>query len=233
MTKGFLPGEANVLEADLSGIGKGIGSYFKEKAADTMNLVTMPGRILQGEPFTQQELMSGASGLAGLVTGGGLLASNVKKGAGEALLGMNITAKKAKLFDILGDDGIGIKHPNIQKAVNKYVYDNKKSSIEKALASPDYPAYNDDLQKILKKEYPDGKIPVTRTTNYAEVQALKEKPKKVKTVLDAEDIVFAGNEGERELIANLNGDLMSFSVQKQRGSGAGEALLGMNVRGKD
>tara|TARA_R110002020_G_scaffold147967_2_gene323676 strand:+ start:1027 stop:1683 length:657 start_codon:yes stop_codon:yes gene_type:complete len=93
MTKGFSPGEANVLEADLSGIGKGIGSYFKEKAADTMNLVTMPGRILQGEPFTQQELMSGASGLAGLVTGGGLVASNVRKGAGEALLGMNVRGK--------------------------------------------------------------------------------------------------------------------------------------------
>ena len=41
MAEGFKPGEANVLEADLSGLkklGKGIGGYFKDKATDAMNL---------------------------------------------------------------------------------------------------------------------------------------------------------------------------------------------------
>jgi hypothetical protein len=115
------------------------------------------------------------------------------------------------LINMLGDEGIGAEHPNIQEAVNKYVYDVDKSSIEKAIASPDYPAYKADLQRILKKEFPDGKIPVTRILNYASRPDGK-KPKKVKSVLDIEDIAFAGNEAERELIANLNGDLTSFSI---------------------
>ena len=45
---------------------------------------------------------------------------------------------------------------------------------------------------------------------------IKEKPKKVKSILDIEDVAFAGNEGERELIANLNGDLTSFSIDNTR-----------------
>ena len=115
------------------------------------------------------------------------------------------------LINMLGDEGIGAEHPNIQEAVNKYVYDVDKSSIEKAIASPDYPSYKADLQRILKKQFPDGKIPVTRILNYASRPDGK-KPKKVKSVLDIEDIAFAGNEAERELIANLNGDLTSFSI---------------------
>tara|TARA_R100001509_G_scaffold160384_1_gene128120 strand:+ start:1784 stop:6445 length:4662 start_codon:yes stop_codon:yes gene_type:complete len=115
------------------------------------------------------------------------------------------------LINMLGDEGIGAEHPNIQEAVNKYVYDVDKSSIEKAIASPDYPSYKADLQRILKKEFPDGKIPATRILNYASKPDGK-KPKKVKSVLDIEDIAFAGNEAERELIANLNGDLTSFSI---------------------
>ena len=136
------------------------------------------------------------------------------------------------LINMLGDEGIGAEHPNIQEAVNKYVYDVDKSSIEKAIASPDYPAYKADLQRVLKKEFPDGKIPVTRIINYAEAQALKEKPKKVKSVLDIEDVAFAGNEAEKELIANLNGDLTSFSidnVKKEMNKGGVPTMANKNL----
>ena len=141
-------------------------------------------------------------------------AENVEGILNPKTLGLkNKTSKQTDdmLINMLGDEGIGAEHPNIQEAVNKYVYDVDKSSIEKAIASPDYPSYKADLQRILKKEFPDGKIPVTRILNYASRPDGK-KPKKVKSVLDIEDIAFAGNEAERELIANLNGDLTSFSI---------------------
>ena len=63
--------------------------------------------------------------------------------------------------------------------------------------------------------YPDGKIPLERITNYAEVMNQGAKKKIQKTVFDIEDIVFAGNDAERELIVNLNGDLRSFSLPKE------------------
>ena len=100
MAKGFSPGEANILEADLSGLkklGKGIGRYFKDKAVDLADTLSIPGDIVRGEPFSDQELRSGATNLAALVTGGGLLTSGVKKGAGEALLGMNVRGKDINL----------------------------------------------------------------------------------------------------------------------------------------
>ena len=105
MAKGFGPGEANVLEADvtpmLSKLGSGIGSYFKEKATNLADTMKLPGQVMfgkpSGEPFTQKELIEGAMDLSALVAGGGILAGGVKKGAGEALLGMNVRAKDLNL----------------------------------------------------------------------------------------------------------------------------------------
>lgn len=105
MAKGFGPGEANVLEADitpmLSKLGSGIGSYFKEKATNLADTIMFPGQVLfgkpSGEPFTQKELIEGAMDLSALVAGGGIITSGVKKGAGETLLGMNVRGKDIKL----------------------------------------------------------------------------------------------------------------------------------------
>ena len=155
MAEGFKPGEANVLEADLSGLkklGKGIGGYFKDKATDAMNLVAMPGRILQGEPFSDQELRSGASGLAGLVTGGGLLASSVKKGPGEALLGMNVRGKDINL----GSKSI-IEGPDKKKRLLILSCGGKKCSDIDAVQALD--RYTGPMYQQVKKSIREKTIP--------------------------------------------------------------------------
>jgi len=153
MAKGFSPGEANVLEADLSSIGKGIGGYFKEKAIGLGNTLSMPGRILKGESFTEQELMGEATNLAALVAGGGLLTSGAKKGAGEALLGMNVRGKDINL----GSKSI-VEGPDKKKRLLILSCGGKKcSDIEavQALARYTGPIYQQIKKSIREKSMPE------------------------------------------------------------------------------
>ena len=64
----------------------------------------------------------------------------------------------------------------------------------------------------LNRLYPDGNIPARRITNYAEVLNDGAKPKYTSALFKASDVVAVGNDGESEVIVNLNGDLRSYSL---------------------
>ena len=120
-----------------------------------------------------------------------------------------------QFFEAMGEKGARLEYERINNLLFKYEDKNNREALEKAFADPDYTQYKDVLDANLLKMYPNGKIPLERITNYAEVMNQGAKKKIQKTVFDIEDIVFAGNDAERELIVNLNGDLRSFSLPKE------------------
>ena len=122
-----------------------------------------------------------------------------------------------QFFEAMGEKGARLEYERINNLLFKYEDKNNREALEKAFADPDYTQYKDVLDANLLKMYPNGKIPLERITNYAEVMNQGAKKKIQKTVFDIEDIVFAGNDAERELIVNLNGDLRSFSLPKEEG----------------
>ena len=117
----------------------------------------------------------------------------------------------------MGEEGARLEYERINDLLFKYEDKNNRAALEMAFADPDYTQYKDVLDANLLRMYPDGKIPLERITNYAEVMNQGAKKKIQKTVFNIEDIVFAGNDAERELIVNLNGDLRSFSLPKEEG----------------
>ena len=120
-----------------------------------------------------------------------------------------------QFFEAMGEEGARLEYERINDLLFKYEDKNNRAALEMAFADPDYTQYKDVLDANLLRMYPDGKIPLERITNYAEVMNQGAKKKIQKTVFDIEDIVFAGNDAERELIVNLNGDLRSFSLPKE------------------
>ena len=122
-----------------------------------------------------------------------------------------------QFFEAMGEEGARLEYERINDLLFKYEDKNNRAALEMAFADPDYTQYKDVLDANLLRMYPDGKIPLERITNYAEVMNQGAKKKIQKTVFNIEDIVFAGNDAERELIVNLNGDLRSFSLPKEEG----------------
>ena len=294
MAKGFSPGEANILEADLSGLkklGKGIGRYFKDKAVDLADTLSIPGDIVRGEPFSDQELRSGATNLAALVTGGGLLTSGVKKGAGEALLGMNVRGKDIaprKVFhaspnEIKGGmkfgDGVGIHFAeNPELATNAAIKSKMDVSGSRSAdmvpeefnlnisedqivdikgdGAFDFYEILEDLfskRKIKGKTFNDAFDKLEKLEGKGDISEMYRKQNLVmKNALDKENIKvlryfnkFDSGPNWRDI---EKGDVSSkvkpdysymvfdnkiIGAKSNVKKGAGEALLGMNVRGKD
>ena len=119
-----------------------------------------------------------------------------------------------EFFEAMGEEGARLEYPRINDLLFKYEDRNNRKALETAFADPDYTQYKQVLDANLLRMFPDGKIPLQRITNYAEVMNEGAKKNIEKRTFDIEEIAFAGNDAERELIVNLNGDLRSFSLAK-------------------
>ena len=124
------------------------------------------------------------------------------------------TSNQEEFFEAMGDEGARLEYPRINDLLFKYEDRNNRKALETAFADPDYTQYKQVLDANLLRMFPDGKIPVQRITNYAEVMNQGAKKNIEKRTFDIDEIAFAGNDAERELIVNLNGDLRSFSLAK-------------------
>ena len=115
-------------------------------------------------------------------------------------------------FEAMGEEGVLLEVPRIKTLLDRYTQNNNRSAIEFAVIDPDYEIYKNVLDANLERLYPDNKIPLRRMVNYAEVMNEGANPEYIADVFTPSDIVAAGNDGERELILNLNGDIRSFSM---------------------
>jgi hypothetical protein len=126
-------------------------------------------------------------------------------------------------FEELIDNGLNTEYPEIAANIERYTYDLDLAGLDEALSNINYGAYKADLDRILLKLYPSGKIPVKRIENYLGNHFSVRKPKSLKytsvsidphwglsmsqqgkkvteKVIDLSDVVAAGHTAEGELI---------------------------------
>ena len=202
-------------EVSLSDIEMGIPPALKDAYSGIMKF----GALMRGE-LTPQDIQQLAFDTSMNVTGGSLLGSQLlPKAVPKGALGMGTSKiiKQDEFFEAMGEEGARLEYPRINDLLFKYEDRNNRKALEMAFADPDYTQYKQVLDANLLRMFPDGKIPLQRITNYAEVMNEGAKKNIEKRTFDIEEIAFAGNDAERELIVNLNGDLRSFSLAKTTG----------------
>ena len=166
---------------------------------------TKADQIFQNIVSTDKEKQIGARQRAGSKT-------EIDKKERSLLEYANTVEKTNDFFEAMGEEGVLMEVPRIKTLIDRYIRNNNRSAIEFVMADPDYEIYKSNLDANLNRLYPDGNIPARRITNYAEVLNDGAKPKYTSALFKASDIVAVGNDGESEIIVNLNGDLRSYSL---------------------
>ena len=123
-------------------------------------------------------------------------------------------ANNKGILDGLVEEGLNSEHKNIGEALDKYIMDNDKNGIFEAINDPDYGAYYNNLQLLLKASFGDV-IEVRRKEGYSggtgegvgEYVSVSWFPTwhGERYWINRADVVLAGHEGEGELIVKRNG----------------------------
>ena len=183
-------------EVSLSDIEMGIPPALKDAYSGIMKF----GALMRGE-LTPQDIQQLAFDTSMNVTGGSLLGSKLlPKAVPKGALGMGTSkiTKQDEFFEAMGEEGARLEYPRINDLLFKYEDRNNRKALETAFADPDYTQYKEVLDANLLSMFPDGKIPLQRITNYAEVMNKGAKKNIEKRTFDIEEIAFAGNDAERD-----------------------------------
>ena len=138
--------------------------------------------------------------------------------------------QKQELFDAMGEDGALLEYEDIGTNLQKYIDDNDRAALQRAISSPRYDEYYQVLQANLKRAFPSGQVKIMRIENYVDVQTKKPQPDKIYSFNEVgiSEIAFVGSQEERELIvidtprSNENGvfvgqnQLVSYFMSKNQ-----------------
>jgi len=120
-------------------------------------------------------------------------------------------ASSSEFFEAMGDEGALTEFSGIGNLVDTYVYKNSQQALKDAMSDPDYNIYRDVLKTNLNKTFPSGKIPVRRAENYLTKRPEEDLGNKYKTI-NAEDISFASNISENEVIVKEGEKFTSYFI---------------------
>ena len=122
-----------------------------------------------------------------------------------------VPASSSEFFEAMGDTGALTEFSGIGNLVDTYVYKNSQQALKDAMSDPDYNIYRDVLKTNLNKTFPSGKIPVRRAENYLTKRPEENLGNKYKTI-NAEDISFASNISENEVIVKEGEKFTSYFI---------------------
>lgn len=142
--------------------------------------------------------------------------------------------KYDEFFESMGPEGAGMEFPAVGRAIDSYAMEldpeESFAVLDEALVSNDYPGYAAALRANLNRQFPGDKISVSRIENSSDPSAgLEGRESRGFFEIDKDDVLFAGNGSERELIIRSperNGAPMSVRLEASRPSDLGS--LGAN-----
>ena len=193
---------------ELSGARPAVPQVIK----DIANFVTQTGAGAMGKapPMAPEDMAMGMLDF----TGAGILASTparmAAKQAGDTILGTaGGTVGKGGLstqdmFKNMGEEGALQEFPEIATNIDKYVYEIDFNALENALKSDEYEPYADVMRANLDRTFPGDTISVSRIENYSDPRARKRSKNFFE--VDKDDVLFVGNESEKELIVRTGVD---------------------------
>lgn len=119
----------------------------------------------------------------------------------------------APLFEQFGDQGMLMEFDDMGEAIDDYIYNNNRRSLETALRSPNYKEYKGYLNQTLSNIFPNGIVPVVRIDNYSDARADSADRTRTNIEVPINDVLLVGNPDERELIINLDGFARSVMIR--------------------
>ena len=119
----------------------------------------------------------------------------------------------APLFEQFGDEGMLMEFDDMGEAIDDYIYNNNRRSLETALRSPNYKEYKGYLNQTLSNIFPNGIVPVVRIDNYSDARADSADRTRTNIEVPINDVLLVGNPDERELIINLDGFARSVMIR--------------------
>jgi len=119
----------------------------------------------------------------------------------------------APLFEQFGDQGMLMEFNDMGEAIDDYIYNNNRRSLETALRSPNYKEYKGYLNQTLSNIFPNGIVPVVRIDNYSDARADSADRTRTNIEVPINDVLLVGNPDERELIINLDGFARSVMIR--------------------
>lgn len=193
---------------ELSGARPAVPQVIK----DIANFIAQTGAGAMGKapPMAPEDMAMGMLDF----TGAGILASTparmAAKQAGDTILGTaGGTVGKGGLstqdmFKNMGEEGALQEFPEIATNIDKYVYEIDFNALENALKSDEYEPYADVMRANLDRTFPGDTISVSRIENYSDPRARKRSKNFFE--VDKDDVLFVGNESEKELIVRTGVD---------------------------
>lgn len=127
--------------------------------------------------------------------------------------------------------GLNVEHPEVARSLYRYTHHGDERGLQRAFSSDQYGEYQDNLHRLLRINFPSGKIPVTHVFDYAGYptggpymsvsthphfgDSSEARGSEVRRFeVPIEDVLAAGNREEGELIIPMPEDLKDEGYAK-------------------